>query len=428
MKQQICIFLYFLLVLNGSFADSPIQEKCFSTHYAQVIEKLIFYKENLFTLFYGGPIAHKSGCLRWLMLATFEDEHYQTKAYYEIAFINCTYTDAQDAELLYVEIPDINIKFKNQLVKDYKVFSDLCDGKYSQGKYIIIRAADIGIPFYPNIYIDSLRETEKKCARSRDEEKNVIANILSTRFHTKKNVLNYYVSSLDDEIVMKTPDEICYKPIPLQVQIDEVKCNFLLEKKILLNDQWKVYYLISSASSENQVRSSEHKYQMAPFLRLDSGCLAGQIYGDDACDCLDQLHSSLKHLVFKDSNGLVIHIPTHDGRGFGSAPKAETEIYKVGGRGRVNRTDALDTIAAAKYLYRCECIDLRTFDGVAHILKKLDRNKVSIYTDNRTKVDSLHQNGIETLRIPTETCKESCLQHLKAKKNHSSYFGQDERL
>ena len=42
---------------------------------------------------------------------------------------------------------------------------------------------------------------------------------------------------------------------------------------------------------------------------------------------------ALKQLVKDDdSGGIVIHIPSHDGRGFGTAPKAETEIYKRGGR------------------------------------------------------------------------------------------------
>jgi GTP cyclohydrolase II len=87
-------------------------------------------------------------------------------------------------------------------------------------------------------------------------------------------------------------------------------------------------------------------------LRIDSGCVSGQIYDDESCDCIDQLNAGLEFLIQdKSKYGLVIHIPAQDGRGFGTAPKTETEIYKYGGKGRVHKTEQLDTVSAAELLY-----------------------------------------------------------------------------
>ncbi len=161
----------------------------------------------------------------------------------------------------------------------------------------------------------------------------------------------------------------------------------------------------------------------APLLRLDSGCVSGQIYGDEACDCLDQLHEALRLLVMEEnSSGVIIHIPGQDGRGFGTAPKAETEIYKRGGRGRIHSTVALDTVAAAKALYGVEKYDLRSFDGAAFILNFLGINEVVLFTDNIEKVGTLEKYGVKVRRKRTGTDKASCLNHICAKKNSGLYF------
>lgn len=397
-------------------ADMPFK---MDSHYANIIEKLLFYKDDRFSVFYGGPVQHSAKGVRWLALAVFEGQDYQTRAYFEIAFVNCDLKDARDAEILFVDIPDINIKFKNELSDDYKVFSGLCSGKYSSEKYIVIRSADVGIPFYPNIYISSINGVPG------DKDKEKIVEFLSAHFQTQKCYTQYYRSETSYEIDVETSQEICYKPIPLLIDIEGEKKSFSLVRKIIHQDPWKLYYIVShntplsSSSLGGSFQNSE-----TPLLRLDSGCLIGQIYGDESCDCLDQLHSGLNHLSHNHSgSGFIIHMPTHDGRGFGSAPKAETEIYKEGGQGRVGKTPSLDTIAAAEYLYHSEHIDLRTFDGAAHLLKALRVNRVAMLTDNRIKVQSLQNNGIETLRIPTLSAKESCLLHLNAKKNHKGYYG-----
>lgn len=185
-------------------------------------------------------------------------------------------------------------------------------------------------------------------------------------------------------------------------------------------DVWKLYYLVYSASvSLDELENSQERL----LVRMDSGCISGQIYDDEACDCLDQLHDGLQEIISNtESKGLIIHIPSHDGRGFGTAPKAETEIYKRGGSGRIHTTPSLNTVAAAKLLYGCDEYDFRTFDGAAEILFSFKINNVLLLTDNKDKVATLEKHGIKVTRKKTETNKPSCLEHIQAKKNSSLYF------
>lgn len=158
-------------------------------------------------------------------------------------------------------------------------------------------------------------------------------------------------------------------------------------------------------------------------LRLDSGCNSGQIYHDKSCDCLEQLRQGLESMLRSPTvNSLLIHIPAHDGRGFGIAPKAETEIYKRGGIGRVNQSEKLDTIQAAILLYRSLNYDIRTYTGCIKILALNKIKEVELLTDNRYKIAALVSHGIAVHRKKTDTQKASCLNHIKAKKDSQCYF------
>jgi GTP cyclohydrolase II len=197
---------------------------------------------------------------------------------------------------------------------------------------------------------------------------------------------------------------------------------FKLSKVIKSKDNWKVYYIIYKTEDSLESLAKEKK---PILLRLDSGCVSGQIYDDQECDCLDQLHIALSELSENKKNkGIIIHIPTQDGRGFGTAPKAETEIYKRGGRGKVNSTLPLNTVDAAKLLYDTDNYDFRTFDGAAEILASLNIKSVFLMTDNKEKVESLKRSGINVTRKKTNTNKSSCITHIEAKKNSSLYFNE----
>lgn len=133
----------------------------------------------------------------------------------------------------------------------------------------------------------------------------------------------------------------------------------------LANDIWKIYYIIGK-------KSNIFKYTKDKDLdiRIDSGCVGGQIYKDDSCDCLDQFYSFFDKI---GDEGVVVHIPAQDGRGFGFASNAETEIYKLGVVEKINTIEAMDTVSAAKLLYDVQdnSYDIRDYDVAVQIIKLL---------------------------------------------------------
>ncbi|MBM3191095.1 MAG: hypothetical protein FJZ63_00375 [Chlamydiae bacterium] len=402
------IWIFSFLVISGSLHASSADHLNQIGLYTTIIEKLIYYKNDRFTVFYGGPVT--STGVRWVMYATFEDADYETRAVYEVAFVNCNLEDARGAKVLFVDIPDINIKFKNELSDDYRVFRRLYSGEYSSGKYIVVRAADVAMPYYPNIYLSLLKGEKRK------QDQVEITQFLHKHYKTRKSSTLFYVSSFKEEIDKRTDEEVSTKPIHLQISLDGKKEDFYLVQKVFLKDPWKLYYLVTNSPDGLISREKASDF----FVRIDSGCASGQIYDDDSCDCLDQLHNALASL--RKTQGMIIHIPAQDGRGYGSALKAETEIYKRGGKGRVRETTPLDTIAAARYLYRFATIDLRTYDGIAYLLKSLGYDRIILATDNRLKCQALNHHGIEVSRRPTYSIKKSCEEHLAAKKCDPSYF------
>ena len=411
MKNKLQILLSTIVLFISINSNS--QSMLLPTTYPLVLEKLILFKKDQFKVFYGGPIDQDEKKAQWIMPAIFENENHNTRAVYEIAFINCNLQTAHDAHIYFIDASDINIKFKNNLSNEYKLFSTLITGNYSDKKYIVIRRCDIAIVFFPDIFISSVY------SKHEEMDKYEIIQFLHSEFRVQKNFTVVETTKTADIIEYENVNEIVYAPIPIEITIENKPTLFWVSKRIRKNDLWKVYYIIST----QPYIASEFQDNM--LLRIDSGCVSGQIYDDNACDCLDQLHDALSHIANdKNSNGIIIHIPCHDGRGFGSAPKAETEIYKRGGCGRVHTTPPLNTIKAAHLLYGTEIYDLRTFDGITGLLHDMSISKVILVTDNIAKVTSLQNNNIEVIRQKTDTDKPTCNNHIEAKKNSSLYFSE----
>jgi len=104
------------------------------------------------------------------------------------------------------------------------------------------------------------------------------------------------------------------------------------------------------------------------------------------------------------------------------APKAEIEIYKSDENGFLHTTKPLDTVKAAKLLYQVSDnhYGIRDYNGIVEILKSLNYKSIYLFSDNVRKFNSLKSLGIDIRRLPTNTNKSSCINHILAKKmiNH----------
>ncbi len=143
---------------------------------------------------------------------------------------------------------------------------------------------------------------------------------------------------------------------------------------------WGKHHIMVSPNLESLINKKQS------FLRLDSGCFSGMVLGDITCDCLEQLRKAQS--IILEKGGIIIHIPSHDGRGW--------QEYKMAHQ-RIMDETKLDTITVAAKFYGSENkIDTRTFNESALILKALGFPKkysFDLGTRNPKKVKALLKAG-----------------------------------
>ena len=79
-----------------------------------------------------------------------------------------------------------------------------------------------------------------------------------------------------------------------------------------INDRWEIYNVLLYSSEFNETLLMPIFKNKEIILRIDSGCLTGQLYNDETCDCKQQLQEIIRELT-KNKEGLIIHIPSQDG-------------------------------------------------------------------------------------------------------------------
>lgn len=182
-----------------------------------------------------------------------------------------------------------------------------------------------------------------------------------------------------------------------------------------LDDKWNNYeVLVKSKTLINFVPKFVERKGI--LLRIDSGCKTGQIYGDLTCECDNQLQSTIK-LINMEGEGIIIHIPSQEGRGLGLNFKLATLLAE--------RYLSLDTVAAAKLLVDDKMIDTRTYVGAVAILKYFGiNNQLRVVTNNPTKLDIFTENGYMIKRIPMVIKPDRyTYKHLNAKQKYLGHIG-----
>ena len=189
-------------------------------------------------------------------------------------------------------------------------------------------------------------------------------------------------------------------------------------------DVWRTYQIITWKPINELVKTDN------PLIRFDSACDTGMLFRDRGCDCHSQLLSTIEQC--RNDDGFVIHVPGHEGRGYGMVTKLETELLKQGlGSARFPTNNIKrDTIMAAKMLFGGQQFDIRTFFAPGLLLKELGFSRVRVATDNRQKIKELKAGSggdVEIERIPTSRiCSVNFSNgeiHLASKHNNRRYFG-----
>jgi GTP cyclohydrolase II len=148
-----------------------------------------------------------------------------------------------------------------------------------------------------------------------------------------------------------------------------------------------------------------------PLVRINSACFTGDIFGDQRCDCTEQLFRTMD--ILKERGGLIIYHLHHEGRGIGLTAKLLT--YKqMAERG-------ISTFAAMAELTNRN--DLRSYGSAVLILNDLGIKRLRLITNNPNKKFILEQNGFEIVEtVGVISKRPDILQYLKTKQDEQGHF------
>lgn len=118
----------------------------------------------------------------------------------------------------------------------------------------------------------------------------------------------------------------------------------------------------------------------APWVRVHSACVTGDLFGSARCDCGPQLDAALAHLAHHGGALLYLH---QEGRGIGL--RAKIEAYALQDQG-------LDTFAANETLGFPP--DARDYHSAAGMLLALGIDRLHLLTANPEKVVQLQKAGV----------------------------------
>ncbi|MFH1836057.1 MAG: GTP cyclohydrolase II [Methanobacteriota archaeon] len=146
------------------------------------------------------------------------------------------------------------------------------------------------------------------------------------------------------------------------------------------------------------------------LVRVHSACLTGDVFHSRRCDCGNQLELSIDE-IDREKRGIIIYIPTDEGRGIGILNKIKA--YHL-------QDDGLDTVEANEALgFKA---DLRHYEYIVDVLKDLGVKSLRLLTNNPDKLVGFNNSDISVKRvpiiIPEDRISESYLKTKRDKMGH----------
>lgn len=122
-------------------------------------------------------------------------------------------------------------------------------------------------------------------------------------------------------------------------------------------------------------------------VRIHSECFTGDILGSKRCDCGQQLHKFLS-VMNRGTNGVLLYIRGHEGRGIGLGNKIRA--YKL-------QDEGMDTVDANVHLGLP--VDGRTYNDSLAVLNDLGVKTISLHTNNPEKISAMKPITMEVVAI-----------------------------
>ncbi len=387
---------------RGDAADPEISDT-----YRTSLSRLVLLQELGTTHFLGGPLDLDDSKSVWLSPIEVDDG--EVHSYFQLIYVNTTPEESLNDSKIPVSLLEIDEAGYKLTPPEHPGYMQLMNQFVGKRKHILIRHCNIGMAYYPRSISPGLE------AVKHDNHLERIIEV--TGLHEPEVSISLGKPSEKDRVPINTKVLDTVHARRYQFAGSEVHSYGL----VLGNDPWEYYELFTPQPIEDIDKKDV-------LVRIDSGCDIGQIFDDRGCDCREQLHTALSEIQ-EIGNGVVIHIPSQDGRGFGAATKMETEGLKRGIEVATNKGDlrTYDTITAARMLLGDE-FDIRTYSGAGKILGMLGVESVLLQTDNRLKAEGVAAGGIKVTRKQTNTtAARGATHHIEAKHNHRDiYYGHDE--
>jgi GTP cyclohydrolase II len=123
----------------------------------------------------------------------------------------------------------------------------------------------------------------------------------------------------------------------------------------------------------------------APYVRMHSSCVTGDVFGSLRCDCGSQLHKAIE-MINKQGAGAILYL-SQEGRGIGIANKLRAYGLQDAGMDTVEANEALGFAA-----------DERDFALAANMLGQLGLKRITLITNNPGKMEALAACGIDVVK------------------------------
>jgi 3,4-dihydroxy 2-butanone 4-phosphate synthase / GTP cyclohydrolase II len=148
-------------------------------------------------------------------------------------------------------------------------------------------------------------------------------------------------------------------------------------------------------------------------VRIHSGCITGEVFGDLRCDCAWQFKHAIQ-LISTASKGVVVYLPQHEGRGNGLLQKVRS--FRLMNSG-LSSAQAFVTMGIP--------LEVREYAPAMEALRRLGVQRLRLITNNPAKLDAARQYGFEVVgRIPSivETTDPKLLEYLESKKTQLGHL------
>ncbi len=386
-----------------------------------LIKKEISSSQERLTIFHGGPMRWEEkyqitdGWLTPIEYVFISPQGQEISVIFHLLSINChSGEDFSEAQLQINLASDDDLKLKTDDHDYLALRNTIMTGKNQ--KVAILRPSFNGSLAFPLIHscadLGSAGITNEIVANGIKKITAELGLSIESNDYTLGEKIN---RSLNKQKI-KNPTLICQKE-QLELLVGEQK---------EINTENGIYYLVEIINKSSQSENNKNVwlyykiYSAKPLadidkddfvtLRIDSGCDMGMNYFDQGCDCHDQLIQALKKIRLND--GLIVHLPTQDGRGYGTNTKCLTEGLKWGTdviSKQATPQGPMKTTKAAEAVFGEGRHDIRTYRHAFIALSELGLKKVALISDNNQKVWSAGRVfGVENVkRVDTNTIAHS---------------------